>query len=231
MILTDDNFATIVKAVELGRGLYDNLARYIRFQMGCLFGYIITFLGASIFNIAGGVPFLPLQTLWVSFTTLPFQSVGLGYGKPAAGLMQRPPQAARPADPDPGAAGLARLRRPDHGGRHPQCDQLGRTRSRARHRPDHGHGHVRAVHPVLLHRDQRRTGLAFSLDTFSDKTFVITTRVLRPAGPVHRLGIFQTVIKTVTLDLRQWLICIAAALSIVVAAEIQKAVLRRTAAT
>ena len=34
MILTDDNFATIVKAVELGRGLYDNLTKYIRFQMG-----------------------------------------------------------------------------------------------------------------------------------------------------------------------------------------------------
>ena len=56
MILTDDNFATIVKAVELGRALYDNLMRYIRFQMGVLFGFIATFLGASIFNIAGGHP-------------------------------------------------------------------------------------------------------------------------------------------------------------------------------
>ena len=35
MILTDYNFSTIVKAVELGRGLYDNLARYVRFQIGC----------------------------------------------------------------------------------------------------------------------------------------------------------------------------------------------------
>src|SRR6185312_8921672 len=60
MILTDDNFSTIVKAVELGRGLYDNLVKYVRFQMGCLFGFIVSFLGASIFNIAGGVPFLPL---------------------------------------------------------------------------------------------------------------------------------------------------------------------------
>ena len=40
MILTDDNFATIVKAVELGRALYDNLVRYIRFQMAGLFGFI-----------------------------------------------------------------------------------------------------------------------------------------------------------------------------------------------
>src|SRR5262249_46514063 len=43
MILTDDNFSTIVKAVELGRGLYDNLTKYIRFQMGCLFGFIFSF--------------------------------------------------------------------------------------------------------------------------------------------------------------------------------------------
>jgi P-type Ca2+ transporter type 2C len=56
MILTDDNFATIVKAVELGRGLYDNLTKYIRFQMGALAGLIITFLGASIFNVVGRGP-------------------------------------------------------------------------------------------------------------------------------------------------------------------------------
>ena len=97
MILTDDNFSTIVKAVELGRGLYDNLVKYVRFQMGCLFGFIISFLGAAIFNIAGGVPFLPLQTLWINFTTLLFQAVGLGYGKPAAGLMDRKPR--QPGEP------------------------------------------------------------------------------------------------------------------------------------
>ena len=95
MILTDDNFATIVKAVELGRGLYDNLTKYIRFQMGVLAGMILTFLGAAIFNVVGGVLFVPLQTLWVNFTTQVFQSVGLGYGKFADGLMER-----KPRDPD-----------------------------------------------------------------------------------------------------------------------------------
>ena len=95
MILTDDNFATIVQAVEGGRGLYDNLMRYIRFQMASLFGFIGTFLGASIFNILGGVPFLPLQTLWINFTVTVFQAVGLGYSKPREGLMEDPP---RPKD-------------------------------------------------------------------------------------------------------------------------------------
>src|SRR5688572_1901537 len=54
MILTDDNFATIVRAVELGRALYDNLVRYIRYQMGQLFGFIATFLGASLLFIEIG---------------------------------------------------------------------------------------------------------------------------------------------------------------------------------
>ena len=101
MILTDDNFATIVKAVELGRGLYDNLTKYIRFQMGVLAGMVLSFLGAAIFNIVGGVLFVPLQTLWLNFTTQVFQSVGLGYGKSrtADGA-----QAARPGGADPAGA-------------------------------------------------------------------------------------------------------------------------------
>ena len=85
MILTDDNFATIVRAVELGRGLYDNLTKYIRFQMGVLFGLVFTFLGVAIGNIVGGVAFVPLQTLWINFSTQVFQAVGLGYGEPAEG--------------------------------------------------------------------------------------------------------------------------------------------------
>ena len=52
MILTDDNFATIVGAVEYGRALYDNLLKYLRFQMSTLVAYIAIFIGAGIFNIA-----------------------------------------------------------------------------------------------------------------------------------------------------------------------------------
>ena len=92
MILTDDDFSTIVKAVRIGRGLYDNLKKYIEFQMAALMGFIVTFLGASVFNIVSGVPFVPLQTLWINFTTQVFQAIGLGYGDPSPGLMQRKPR-------------------------------------------------------------------------------------------------------------------------------------------
>ena len=67
MILTDDNFATIVRAVEYGRQLYDNLAKYIRFQMAALVAFIATYLGAALFQIADGIPFAPLAVLWINF--------------------------------------------------------------------------------------------------------------------------------------------------------------------
>ncbi len=94
MILTDDNFATIIRAVENGRALYDNLMKYIRFQMGTLFAWILTFLGAALFNILGGVPMQPLQVLLIKFSIVIFLAIGLGLGKPTPGLMQLPPRKA-----------------------------------------------------------------------------------------------------------------------------------------
>ena len=57
MILTDDNFATIVHAVEQGRKLYDNLMKYVRFVLISLVAFVLTFLGATLLNIAAGQPF------------------------------------------------------------------------------------------------------------------------------------------------------------------------------
>jgi len=231
MILTDDNFSTIVKAVELGRGLYDNLARYIRFQIGGLFAYIATFLGASIFNVAEGIPLLPLQTLWVSFTMISIQSVGLGYSKPAAGLMDRPPlPPSRPILTRALIVWLAFVG---------LLVATGTLSVISWAEQEHGLDIARTMGMVTFalfilffsieSKDERDS--AFSLDTFSDKTFVITTSgsfVLLVLSTV--LSIFQTVLKTVRLDVRQWLICTVVALSMVVAAEIRKAVLRRSTA-
>ena len=92
MILTDDNFATIVKAVEYGRGIYDNLAKYIRFQMAALVAFIVSYLGAAIFTIAGGVPFPPLVVLWINFLVQVPIAIALGFDKPSPGLMERKPR-------------------------------------------------------------------------------------------------------------------------------------------
>jgi Ca2+-transporting ATPase len=94
MILTDDNFATIIRAVENGRVLYENLMKYIRFQMGTLFAWILTFLGAAIFNILGGVPMGPLQVLLIKFSIVIFLAIGLGLGNPRPEVMQEKPRNA-----------------------------------------------------------------------------------------------------------------------------------------
>jgi P-type Ca2+ transporter type 2C len=92
MILTDDNFATIVKAVEYGRAIYDNLAKYIRYQMGMLSAFIISYLGATIFGILGGVPFNTLTVLWINFLVQVPIAMALGFDKPSPGLMERKPR-------------------------------------------------------------------------------------------------------------------------------------------
>jgi P-type Ca2+ transporter type 2C len=230
MVLTDDNFSTIVKAVELGRGLYDNLVKYVRFQMGCLFGFIVSFLGASIFNIAGGVPFLPLQTLWINFTTLLFQAIGLGYGTPAAGLMDREPrQSDQPILTRGGFAWLASV------GLVMGVGTLGviswaeqvRTQEIA-----HTMGVVTfslyALFFSITTKDERRT--VFSLDTFSDSKFVIATGVsVLTLLLTTVFGPLQAFLSTTSLDVRQWSVCLAVALSIVVVSEIRTAVRRHTA--
>ena len=92
MILSDDNFATIVFAVEQGRKLYDNLSKYIRFVLLELVAFVITFLGASLFNIAAGQPFTPVQILWINFlVNAPF-GIALGFDQQTPGLMNRRPR-------------------------------------------------------------------------------------------------------------------------------------------
>src|SRR5512139_1245758 len=92
MILTDDNFATIVKAVEFGRAIYMNLSNFIRFQMTALVGFIAAYLGAAFFAIAGGVPFTPFVVLWINFLVQVPIAIALGFDKPAPGLMELKPR-------------------------------------------------------------------------------------------------------------------------------------------
>ena len=92
MILTDDNFATIVRAVSEGRKLYDNLSKYVRFVLISLVAFVLTFLGATILNIAEGQPFSPAQVLYIHFfVSAPF-GVALGLDQATSGLMERRPR-------------------------------------------------------------------------------------------------------------------------------------------
>jgi len=89
MVLADDNFATIVEAVRGGRAVYDNILKFVRFQVATAVGAISSILGASMFG--QHVPFSPLQVLWVNLIADGPTAVSLGVDEPAPGLMQRDP--------------------------------------------------------------------------------------------------------------------------------------------
>jgi Ca2+-transporting ATPase len=92
MILSDDDFATIVFAVEQGRKIYDNLTKYIRFVLILLVVFVLTFLGATLFNIAAGEPFTPAQVLWIHFFVNAAFGLALGFDQETPGLMQMRPR-------------------------------------------------------------------------------------------------------------------------------------------
>jgi Ca2+-transporting ATPase len=89
MLLQDDNFATIVKAVREGRTIFDNIRRFVRFQLSTNIGAILTITSSSIMGLP--VPFNPIQVLWINIIMdgPPAQSLGV---EPAEkNVMERPP--------------------------------------------------------------------------------------------------------------------------------------------
>lgn len=90
MILTDDNFATIVKAVAQGRGIYDNIRKAIHYLLGCNIGEILCVFAATLCGMPA--PLLPIQLLWINLVTDSLPALALGAEKLESGVMQRPPR-------------------------------------------------------------------------------------------------------------------------------------------
>jgi Ca2+-transporting ATPase len=89
MILTDDNFATIVKAVEQGRGIFDNIKKAVHFLLGTNIGEILTVFVSSILGLA--TPLLPIQLLWINLVTDSLPAMALGTEKAEKDIMSRKP--------------------------------------------------------------------------------------------------------------------------------------------
>jgi Ca2+-transporting ATPase len=227
MILTDDNFATIVKAVEIGRALYDNLKKYIRFQIAVLLGFIVTFLGASILDIADGVPFVPMQTLWINFTGDLFLAIGLGYGAAAAGLMSRKP---RPADekvlPNKlliwlaivgavmGAMTLVAI----EWATDPQGAVFARTLGLSLFTFTH-------IAFAIATKDERRS--VFTMDTVQDKPLMLSCAAAVIAAILSTtFGPLQRLLDTTELELEQWLLCLGAGAVIIAISELRKLLMK-----
>ncbi len=90
MILTDDNFSSIVSAVEEGRKIYQNIQKFIRYLLSCNLGEIITIFIAILIGFPR--PLLPIQILWVNLVTDGFPALALGLNPAEVGLMKNPPR-------------------------------------------------------------------------------------------------------------------------------------------
>ena len=90
MILTDDNFATIVEAVREGRGIYDNIRKAVHFLLSSNIGEIITIFAAMCFGWA--TPLLPIHLLWVNLVTDSLPAIALGLDPVEEDCMDRPPR-------------------------------------------------------------------------------------------------------------------------------------------
>jgi Ca2+-transporting ATPase len=93
MILTDDNFASIEAAVEEGRGVYDNLVKFITWTLPTNFGEGLVILAAIVAGIA--LPILPVQILWINMTTAVLLGLMLAFEPKEAGIMSRPPRSSK----------------------------------------------------------------------------------------------------------------------------------------
>jgi Ca2+-transporting ATPase len=92
LVLADDNFATIVAAVKEGRTIYDNIVKFVRFQLSTNIGAILTVLGAPLFGLP--TPFTAIQILWVNIIMDGPPAMTLGVEPARPGVMDQPPRAA-----------------------------------------------------------------------------------------------------------------------------------------
>jgi Ca2+-transporting ATPase len=233
MVLSDDNFATIVEAVRRGRTIYDNIIKFVRFQLSTTLGFGIAFLVSSAAAIAGGKPFTALQILWVNLIMDGPPAMALGVDPPAKGTMQRRPRTVSDQILSP-----SRITRLVFLGTIMAVGTLGVLVSAP------GYVSGAAVAGTVagtmafttfvffqffnLVNSRAEHGTAFTRDLFSNAKLwaIVGTVALLQVAVVH-LPVLQSLFDTTSLTLGQWWTCVAVASSVLWLEELRKLVAGR----
>ncbi len=231
MILSDDNYATIVVAVRGGRKVYDNLNKFIRFVIVELVAYILTFLGASILNIAAGQPFSPVQILYINFFVNAPLGVWLGMDKEAPGLMNLKPRSrdesimTRGLMTTAGLVGLfmaaCTLALISYGTGHYGNVLIGTSM---------GVTTFSLMLVAAVFQARSVTGTALTVDAFDNRRLNIAALIeVLLAVLITQTDALRILLGTVQLTLTQWSLALAPAVTLFFLWELGKLVARRTA--
>jgi Ca2+-transporting ATPase len=226
VVLTDDNFATIVGAVRRGRAIYDNVVKFVRFQLSTNLGAILSILVARLIGLP--VPFTPIQILWVNLIMDGPPALALGVDPPDPGIMRRGPR-----DPDARILSTDRLAR---------LLLLGSTMAV---------GTLFALWWGIERLDDRDVAITLAFTTFvlyqtfnafnarseyatafrrhslsnPNLLYALAGVVALQVLAVH-VGPLQVIFDTVPLTLSQWAMCAGLASSVLIVEEIRKAIVR-----
>jgi Ca2+-transporting ATPase len=223
MILVDDNFGTLVTAVRLGRGIYEKIVSYVRYQMSQLFSLVLLFLVASIFDINSGVPLTPIMILFLNFFISVFPVIVILLDPVPDGIMLKPPRDPKKTIANGGAITLWFV----YGGVLFLMTLLPLLMFPELASPSEPNVPVTMTFVVaafgavlggLAMRRDPETGLAAPILT-AIKWLAIPLAITVAAVEI---GFLQRLVGTVSLSGSEWLICIGLALVVPVFVEVEK---------
>ncbi|MBI3583072.1 MAG: calcium-translocating P-type ATPase, PMCA-type [Nitrospinae bacterium] len=226
MILRDDNFATIVKAVHEGRVIYDNIRKFIRYMLSTNSGEILTMFFALMIGMP--LPVLPIQILWINLVTDSFPALALGVEPAEKDVMNRPPR-----DPKESIFARGLWQHIIWVGLLMSFGTLGVMEWGLKHDDlEHARSMVfftlagfQMFH-VMAIRSERES--IFTLGLLSNKA-LLSAEVLTFSLQlmITYIPILQRIFKTAPLSAIELFICITVSFSVFIAVEIEKAYFRR----
>ncbi len=226
MILTDDNFATIVKAVKEGRGIYENMIKFVRFQLSTNIGAILTVAGAPLLGMP--VPFTAVQLLWINIIMDGPPAMSLGVDPVSPGSMNEAPR-----DPDARILSWRRFGNLFSYGLTMAIGTLG-VLFYGLKTGETSHATTLAFNTFVLFQifnvfnARSEKGSAFNGHFFANKMFWLAiASVTLLQIPVIHWSPAQSIFHTTALTPTDWVIAVGVASSVLVFEELRKVLLRQ----